>query len=165
MVGPFIQGEPKGMVSEPDRNSTTLSPTCISAHHGLQKPKFRLINDLPKSNVSNTAQTPETHCPQYLDSFVALARSQQSNGAVVLEQWWVDFSRAYKTIALRPSSGETALFVPRTRLSSYNCITTHPFGSRSNRASVTMLLEFLRCVLLLVLGAYVDDVPPPRRTI
>ena len=47
-------------VTESDLNSTIPSPRfCISEHHGIQKPKFRLIDDLAKSNFDKTAEISE----------------------------------------------------------------------------------------------------------
>ena len=90
-------------VAKTDLDSTILSPRfCIAEHHGIQEPKFRLIDDLTKSNVNKTVQMSETYCPQGVDSFVALTRIQHVNGDVDLKQWSVDFPHSYKTIALTP---------------------------------------------------------------
>ena len=104
-----------GWLSEPtpvtteDLNNVILSPMfCIAEHHGIQEPKFRLIDDITKSNVNKTVQMSETYFPQGLDSFIALTRLQHVNGADNLKQWSVDFSHAYKTIAMHPSSSEAA---------------------------------------------------------
>ena len=67
---------------------------CISEHHGFQEPKFRLIDDLTKSNVNKTVQMSETYCPQGLGSFVALTRTHHVNGAEGLKQWSVDIPHA-----------------------------------------------------------------------
>ena len=153
-------------VSEADLNTTIPSPRfCIAEHHGIQEPKFRLIDDLTKSNVNKTVEMSETYCPQGLDSFVALTRIQHVNGAKDLKQWSVDFSHAYKTIALHPSSSEVAniCFLNPVDNQPYKCqILVQPFGSRrapANWGRVVTFLQFLaRRLLSLVVGAYVDDV-------
>ena len=74
-----------------DLGEVILSPRFrIAEHRGIQEPKFRLIDDLTKSNVNKTVQMSETYCPQGIDSFVALTRLQHINGAVGLKQWSVD---------------------------------------------------------------------------
>ena len=162
----------KGWLSEPapapnsDLRDTILSPRfCISEHHGVQEPKFRLIDDLAKSNVDKTVQMSETYCPQSPDSSVALTRLQNIDGADGLKQWSVDFPRAYKTIALHPSSSEDAY------ISFLNTIDNRPYKSRilaqpfgscrapANWVRVATFLQFLARVLLsLAVGAYVEDV-------
>ena len=152
-------------VTEFDKKSTILSPrVCISEHHGLQGPKFRLIDDLTESNVNKTVQMSEKYCPQGLDSFVASKRIQHSNGAVGLKQWPVDFSHAYKTIATHPSSAEAAhiCFLNPAGNWPYKCrMLAQPFRSRrapSNWGRVVAFLQFLARVLLsLAVGAYVED--------
>ena len=88
----------QGWLSEPtpateaDLDSAILSPRfCISEHHGIQEPKFRLVDDLAKSNVNKTVGMSETYCPQGMGPFVALTRIQHVNGADDLKQWSVDF--------------------------------------------------------------------------
>ena len=161
-----------GWLSEPtpvtatDLDKVILSPRfCIAEHHGVQEPKFRLIDDLAKSNVNKTVQMSETYCPQGLDSFDALTRLQHVNGATDLKQWSVDFSHAYKTIALDPSSSEAAnicFLNPVDSRPFKSKILVQPFGSRRDPANwgrVVSLLQFLaRRLLSLVVGAYVDDV-------
>ena len=80
----------------------------ISEHHGVQEPEFRLIDDLTNANVNKTVQMSDAYCPKSLDSFVALKRLQHVNGAGDLKQWSVDFSHAYKTLALHPALSEAA---------------------------------------------------------
>ena len=101
MMGPIILGispwvvTRSNPVANADLENTILPPRfCISEHHGNQEPKFRLICDLTKSNVNKTAEMPETYCPQGLDSFVALTRTQHANGAEGLKQRSVDFPDA-----------------------------------------------------------------------
>ena len=162
----------KGWLSEPslvtsfDLENLILSPRfCIAEHHGIQEPKFRLIDDLTKSNVNKAVQMSETYCPQGIDSFVALTRLQHTNGAADLQQWSVDFSHAYKTIALHPSSADAAhiCFLNPVDNQPYKCrILVQPFGSRrapANWGRVVTFLQFLaRKLLSLIVGAYVDDV-------
>ena len=108
---------------------------------------------------------PETYCPQGIDSFVALTRLQHVNNDGELKQWSVDFSLAYKTIALHPSSSEVAniCFLNPADYRPYKCrILVQPFGSRrapANWGRVVTFPQFLaRRLLSLVVGAYVDDV-------
>ena len=153
-------------VTTHDVNILILSPWfCIAEHHGIQEPKFRLIDDFTKSNVNKTVQMTETYCPQGIDSFVSLTRIQCANGASDLKQWSVDFSHAYKTIAIHPSSSEAAhiCFLNPTDNRHYKCrILVQPFGSRrapANWGRVVVFVQFLdRKLLSLVVCAYVDDV-------
>ena len=107
----------------------------------------------------------ETYCPQGIDSFVALTRLQHMRGAVNQKQWSVDFSHAYKTIALHPSSADAdhICFLNPSDNRPCKCrILVQPFGSRrapANWGRVVTFLQFLaRTLLSLVVGAYVDDV-------
>ena len=57
----------KGWLSEPtpvsgsDLDNDIRSPRfCIAEHRGIQEPKFRLIEDLTKSNINKTVQMSET---------------------------------------------------------------------------------------------------------
>ena len=107
----------------------------------------------------------ETYCPQGIDSFVALLKIQHKHGAHDLKQWSVDFSHAYKTIAIHPSSSEAAhiCFLNPTDNRHYKCrILVQPFGSRrapANWGRVVVFVQFLdRKLLSLVVCAYVDDV-------
>ena len=149
------EGFRNGWLSEPtpvtkaDLDSAIFSPMfCIAERHGIQEPKFRLISDLTKSNVDKTAQTPETYCPQGLDSFVSLARLHHVGGAGDLEQWSVDPPRAYKTIAIRPSSSEAdrICFLDHVDNRPYKCrILARPLGSRrapANWGRVATALQF-----------------------
>ena len=130
----------KGWLSEPvpvtndDRNHMALSPRfCLSEHHGLQQPKFRLIDDLSKSLVNKTVQSTETYCPQDLDLFAALSRLQVSYGAGQLRAWSLDFPHAYKTIALHPGSADAAFICfinPNDNLPYMSQVLVQPFGSR-----------------------------------
>ena len=82
-----------------------------------------------------------------------------------LERWSVDFSHAYKTVALHPSSADSARICSLNPVDNrpYKCrILVQPFGSRrapANWGRVVMFLQFLARVLLpLAAGAYFDDV-------
>ena len=138
---------------------------CIAEHHGIQEPKFRLIDDLTKSNFNKTAQMAETYCPHGLGSFAALTRLRRVNGANGLEQRSVDSPDAYKTSALRHSSAEDAniCFLNPVDNRPYKCgIPAQPTGSRrapANWGRVVAFLQFLARVLLpLAVGAYADCV-------
>ena len=172
MWGEFRKGwlaEPTS-VSRSDLNHDIISPGfCIAENHGIQEPKFRLIGDLAKSNVNKTVQMSETYFPQGPDSFVALTRTLQINGADDLKQWSVDFSQSYKTIALRPSSSEAAHICrlnPVDNRPYKSRIAAQPFGSRrapANWGRVVIFLQFLaRRLFPLVVGAYVVDVFCPE---
>ena len=146
--------------------SAIISPRfCISEHRGIQEPKFRLIDDLTKSNVNKTVGMSEIYCPPGLDSFVALTRLQHINNDGELKQRSVDFPHAYKTIALHSPSSEVAniCFLNPVDDRPYKFrILAQPFGSRrapANWGRVVTSLQFLaRRLLSLVVGAYVDDV-------
>ena len=162
----------KGWLSEPvpvtafDRSNTVLSPRfCIAEQHGNQEPKFRLIDDFSKSRVNDTVHSAETYCPEDLDSFVAIARLQHHHGARNLKAWSVDFSHAYKTIALHPDSTDAAFICftnPNDNLPYKSRILVQPFGSRrapANWGRVVTFIQFAALRLLnLVVGAFVDDV-------
>ena len=157
-------------VSNSDLGDAILSPMfCIAEHHGVQEPKFRLIDDLANSNANETALMSETYCHQGLDSFVALTRLQHINGADGLKQWSADVSHAYKTIALHSSSSEAAhiFFLNPIDNGPYKSrIPPQPFGSRrapANLGRVVTFLQFLARVLLsLAVEAYVEDVFSPE---
>ena len=144
----------KGWLSEPvpvsefDRPNTVLSPRfCISEQHGNQEPKFRLIEDLSKSLANDTVHSTETYRPDDLDSFAALARLQHSNWAINLKDWSVDSPRAYKTIALRPDSADTAYICfanPNGNLPYKSRILAQPFGSRRAPSNWGRLVTFIQ---------------------
>ena len=138
---------------------------CTPEQHGLQQPKFRLIGDLSKSLVNSAIQSTETYCPQGIDSFVAMSRLQVSQGADQLRAWSLDFSHAYKTIALHPGSAEAAIICfinPSDNLPYRSQVLVQPFGSRrapANWGRVVTFIQFLALELFyLPVGAFVDDV-------
>ena len=162
----------KGWLSEPvpvtdrDKGHTVLSPRlCIPEKHGLQQLKYRLIDDLTKSLVNGAVETTETYCPQELDSFVALSRLRTRHGSHQLRDWSLDFSRAYKTISLRPDSSEAAYICfinPGENRPYKSKILAQPPGSRrapANWGRVVTFIQFLAFRLLqLAVGDFADDV-------
>ena len=138
---------------------------CIAEQHGLQEPKYRLIDDLAKSLVNGAVETTENLLPARLRfvrgpySFTKIPRLAPSAGLVA------DFSHAYETIAIHPGSDEA----------SYICIINHadnrpytarilaqPLGSRGAPANWGRVVTFIQFVALKLLyiavGAFVGDV-------
>ena len=114
--------------------------------------------------MNGTVETTETYCPQDLDSFAALTRLQTMHGADQLRAWSLDFSHAYKTIALHPNSSEAAYICfidPIDNLPYKSKILAQPFGSRrapANWGKVVTFIQFVaRRLLHLMVGAFVDD--------
>ena len=148
------RGYEMGWLSEPtpvaatDLDTAILSPRfCTSERHGIQERKFRLIDDLAKSNVNKTVQTSETYCRQGIDSFLALTRPHRANGATDLEQRSFDFTHAYKAISLGTSSSEAAkiYFINPVDNRPYKSkITALPFGIRRAPANWGRVVSFLQ---------------------
>ena len=58
-----------------DRRNAVLSHRFfVPGQHGLQEPKYRLIDDLAKSLANGTVGTTETYCPKGLDAFASITR-------------------------------------------------------------------------------------------
>ena len=76
---------------------------CIAGQHGLQGPKYRVIDDLSRSCVNSTGDAADKYCPHDLDTLVAQVRTLANFGLTDLIAWSVDFSNAYKTIGLHES--------------------------------------------------------------
>ena len=86
-------------VSRADVNLAVLSPRfCIAEQHGLQQPKFRVIDDLSRFHVNSTADTTDTYCPENLDTLVTQARTLANLGRTDLKAWSVGFPNAYKKL-------------------------------------------------------------------
>ena len=88
---------------------------------------------MPLSEVNDAANMADTNCPQDLEVLVAHVRYLPHVGAVNLRAWSVDFSNAYKTIALRESPNEAAAICFGNPPNNKPCkaqIPVHPFGSR-----------------------------------
>ena len=105
----------KGWLSKPmpvassDISQKVTSPRfCVAEQHGLQEPKYRVVDDLSRSYVDATADTTDTYCPQDLDTLVAQVRTLARLGASNFKAWSVDFSNDYKTIGLHESSKDAA---------------------------------------------------------
>ena len=117
-----------------------------------------------KSLANGAVETSETYCPQDLDSFAAITRLQTKHGADHLRAWSLDFSHAYKTIALHPDSSDASCicFINPTDNRRYKSkILVQPFGSRrapENWGRVVTFIQFLAFRLLhIVVGAVVED--------
>ena len=161
-----------GWLSEPapvtnlDLQTAALSPRfCIAEQNGFREPKYRLIDDLAKSLVNGAFGSSETYCPHGIDSFVALSRLQASYGANQLRARPVDFSHAYKTIALHPGSADASysLFANPNHDRPYKSrIPVHPFGSRRAPANWGRVVAFIQFVALKLIchavGAFAYDV-------
>ena len=96
---------------------------------------------------------------------MALTRLRTKHGADHLRAWSLDFSHAYKTIALHPNSSDASYicFINPTDNRPYKSkILVQPFGSRrapANWGRVVTFIQFLAFRLLhIVVGAFVDDV-------
>ena len=162
----------KGRLSKPvpvtrsDLSQTVMSPRfCIAEQHGLQEPKYRVIEDLSRSFVNSTADTTDTYFPQSLGTLVAQVRTIAKLGASDFKAWSVDFPNAYKTIGLRESSkgASSVCFVnPHTNAPRKARILVQPFGSSRSPANwgrVVTSIQFLAKELLaLVAGAFAGDV-------
>ena len=143
-----------------------LSPRFrIAEEHGLQEPKYRLIDDLTKSLANGAVETTEAYCPHDLDSFVALTRLQKYHGSRHLRAWSLYFSHAYKTIAIHPGSAEASyicIINPANNRPYTARILAQPFGSRRSPANwgrvVTSIQFVARKLLRLAVGAFDGDV-------
>ena len=143
-----------------------MSPRfCIAEQHGLQEPKYRVIDDLSRSHANSTTDSTDTCRPQDLDTLVAHFRALEKLGATDFRAWSGDCSNAYKTIGLHESSkeGETVCFVdPYTNVPHKARILAQPFGSSrppANWGGVVTSIQFIAMELLaLTVGAFVDDV-------
>ena len=82
-----------------DTNKTLLSPRfCISEQHGKQQAKFRVVDDLSRSQANSTADTSDTYCPENMDVLVTQSRTFANLGRTDLKAWSVDFPNAYKLL-------------------------------------------------------------------
>ena len=153
------------MFTNLDLQTAALSPrVCIAEKHGLQEPKYRLIDDLAKSLVNGPVESSETCCPQDIDSFVALSRLQTYYGPNQLRAMSVDFSHAYKTIALHHGPADASYICsvnPNANRPYKSRILVHPVGSRRAPATwgrVCTLIQFVALKLLyLTVGSFAGD--------
>ena len=153
-------------MTEADANKIALSPRfCIAEQHGIQLAKYRVIDDLTRSQVNSTAETKDTYCPESLDVLVAQARRFARHGNCNLKAWSVDFSNAYKTSGLHDESKKAATVCfarPSDNKPFKAQILAQPFGSKrapANWGRVVTFVQFLaRTLLSLVVAAYVDDI-------
>ena len=166
-------------VTKQDLSNTVLSPrVCISEQHGLREQKFRVIDDLYRSEVNATDHMTDTYCPKDLDTLVAQVRALSQVGADNLRAWSVDFSNDYKTIAFHESPNEAATicFVNPTDKLPYKAqILLHPFGSRrepANWVRVVTSIQFLARELLALCASPLlsptclqPSLLPPRRAV
>ena len=128
--------------------NTEMSPRfCIAEQNGLQEPKYRVIDDLSRSEVNSTTDTTDTYCPQYLDTLVAHVRALAKLGVSDFRAWSVDFPNAYKAIGLHESSLEAAticLVDPGTNVPHKARILVQPFGSRRAPANWGRVVTFIQ---------------------
>ena len=149
-----------------DITHTVTSPSfCIAEQHGLQEPKYRVIDGLSRPHANSTAETADAYFPQDLDTLVAHVRTLAKLGGSDFKAWSVDFSNAYKTIGLHESSvgAATVCFVNPTTNAPYKArILVQPFGSRrapANWGRVVAFIQFLASELLtLTVGTFAGDV-------
>ena len=154
------------LVTQQDRAFTVLSPRfCIAEQNGDQEPKYRVIDDLAKSQVNLTVGASDTYFPQDMDTFMVLPRLQHIYGASNLRMWSLGFPNAYKTIGLNEASKEAAHICFSNPINNrpYKArVLVQPFGSRRAPANWGRVVTFLQFVageiLQVTTGAFVDDV-------
>ena len=142
-----------------------MSPRfCIAEQHGAQFPKYRVIDDMSRSEASSTACTSDTYCPQDLYTLFH-ARALTKPGAENLRAWSVDFSNAYKTIGIREASsfaGAVCFVHPADNFPYKARTLVQPFGSRrapENWGRVVTFLQFVaRELRSLTVSAFADDI-------
>ena len=162
----------KGWLSKPipvamsGANKTIPSPRFrIDEQHGQKLPKFRVIDDLSRSQANSTEDTSDTYCPENLDTLVAQARTVANLGQGNLKARSVDFPNGYKTIGIRGKSKDAATVCfarPDGNKPFKARILSQPFGSRrapANWGRVATCCQFLASRLLtLVVAAYAGDI-------
>ena len=139
-------------VTDHDISNTFLSPRfCIADLHGLQQPKYSVIDDLTRAQFKSTANTSDTYFPRDLDALAAQVRALSHVGVGDLEAWSVDFRNAYKTIASHEASNDaaTVCFINPEDNKPYKARTlVQPFGRRrepANWGRVATFIQFLAC--------------------
>ena len=88
----------------PRKRKTRSGAIGANSPRSTHTPKCRLIDGVTKSAVNNAANMGDTYCRQDVDSCAEMTRIRQMFGGENLRMWSVDFSHAYKTIALPPDS-------------------------------------------------------------
>ena len=129
----------KGWVSKhvpltrPCLSQTAMSPRfCISEQHGLQEPKYRVVDGMSRACANSTADATDTYFPQDLETLVAQVRAIARLGASDCKARPVDFAYAYKTIGIRKSTNVAATVCfakPNANAPRKTRIRPHPFGS------------------------------------
>ena len=147
-------------------SNAILSPRfCIAEQHGLQEPKYRVIDGLSRPEVNATSHMTDTYFPQDMGALVSQVRDLSHVGAVDLRDWPVGFPIAYKTIESHEPSDEAVAVCfanPDGNLPYKAQISAQPFGRRrapSNWGRVVTFIQFLaREILSLTVSAFPGDV-------
>eukprot|EP00435_Cladocopium_sp_Y103_P054817 s1566_g18.t1 len=144
-----------------------IGESCVlSRRFGLRQPnKIRLIDDLSKSNINSTVQTPEAPKPHSTDvvASLALALLQDSCTKNVLGKTF-DLKSAYRQLGIKPSSLDFSYIVcfdPVSRKPAVFQMLAVPFGGSRSVYSflrIVRVIWWIACKCLSIMWSnFYDD--------
>ena len=161
-----LEERDSGWLRGPVPFSELGSGCVLSRRFGLkQTNKVRLIDDLSKSNINSTVQTPEAPRPHSTDvvASMVLALLQESLGSRVLGKTF-DLKSAYRQLGIHPSSlkySYIACFDPSSRGPAVFQMLAVPFGGSRSVYSflcIVRVIWWIACKCLAVMWTnFYDD--------